>query len=78
MNQSRGCNAVVTRLPGEAKSPFAVAARPELDSVSHRPQQLHRLPVGHRRRMFAQPPALAGRCLVHTTVGTTNRLGSGQ
>jgi hypothetical protein len=67
-NQSRGCNAVVTHLPGEAKSP-SPSPRPELDCVSHRSQQLHRLRVGHRRRMFAQPPpALAGRCLVHPTV----------
>jgi hypothetical protein len=54
-NQSRGCNTVVTHLPGEAKSP-SPWPRPELDAVSHPPQQLHRLPVGHRRRMFAQPP----------------------
>ena len=77
-NQWRGCKAVVTHLPGEAKSP-SPSPRPELDSVSHHPQQLHRLPVRHRHRMFAQPPpALAGRCLVHTTVGTSIRLGSGQ
>ena len=77
-NQSRGCNTVVTHLPGEAKSP-SPSPRPELDCVSHRSQQLHRLGVGHRRRMFAQPPpSLAGRCLVHTTVGTSIRLGSGQ
>jgi len=77
-NQWRGCKAVVTHLPGEAKSP-SPSPRPELDCVSHRSQQLHRLGVGHRRRMFAQPPpALAGWCLVPATVGTSIRLGSGQ